>query len=162
MLTAISHTCQLFNVKKRQFVMISWLVFPSERFAFCGNPAHFRSKCPARQRICYKRGRKGHFAPVCRSKDRPDQRRTTVCTLAPCPSHPSSDDDNANVLISVNGVLARWLLYTAAKRNHVNLAFFRRAVLAVTDNHREKIVIAILTLRVLRLKQTGGVVHRSN
>ena len=148
MSTAISQTCQLFNVKKRQFVMISWLVVPSERFAFCGKPAHLRSKYPASQRFCYKCGQKGHFDPVCRLKVRPDQRRTAVCTLAPCPSQPSSDDGKANVLISVNRVLARCLPYTAAKRNHVN--FFRRALLAVTDNHREKIVLAIITLRVLR------------
>jgi len=83
---------------------------------------------------------------VCRSKDRPYQPRTAVCNpsaLASSSSHPSSDYDKVNVLISVNGVLARCLLDTGAKRNQVDLAFFRRASLAVTDNNRETIGLAV-------------------
>ena len=83
---------------------------------------------------------------MCRSNDGPYQLRTAVCNqlaLAPCSSHPSSDDDKVNVLISMKGVLARCLLDTGVKRNHVNLAFFRRAGLAVTDNHREEIGLAV-------------------
>jgi len=90
--------------------------------------------------------KKGQFAPVCRSKERPYQLRTAVCkklALVPCLSHPRSDDDKVNVSISVNGVLARCLLDTGAKRNYVNLAFFRRVGLAVTDNHREEIGSAV-------------------
>lgn len=35
---------------------------------FCGNPKHPRSKCPARDAICNKCQKRGHFAKVCRSK----------------------------------------------------------------------------------------------
>ena len=101
--------------------------------------------------------KKGHFASVCHSKERPYQRRPAVCNelaLAPCSSHPSSDDDMVNVLISVNGILASCLLDTSAKRNHVNLAFFRRAGLAATDNHCKEIGLAVLSsLHILNIKR---------
>ena len=35
---------------------------------FCGNVKHPRSKCPARDSICHKCQKKGHFAKVCRGK----------------------------------------------------------------------------------------------
>ena len=35
---------------------------------FCGNNRHPRSKCPARDAICMKCQKKGHFAKVCRGK----------------------------------------------------------------------------------------------
>ena len=35
---------------------------------FCGNSKHPRSKCPARDAICMKCQKKGHFAKVCRGK----------------------------------------------------------------------------------------------
>eukprot|EP00794_Sanderia_malayensis_P013431 gene13431-14811_t len=35
---------------------------------FCGNPKHPRSKCPAREAICNKCHKRGHFAKVCRGK----------------------------------------------------------------------------------------------
>ena len=34
---------------------------------FCGNARHPRAKCPARDAICNKCQKKGHFAKVCRS-----------------------------------------------------------------------------------------------
>ena len=34
---------------------------------FCGNWKHARSKCPAREVICHKCGKKGHFAKLCQS-----------------------------------------------------------------------------------------------
>nr|XP_039256281.1 uncharacterized protein K02A2.6-like [Styela clava] len=35
---------------------------------FCGNSRHPRSKCPAREVVCFKCQKKGHFAKVCRGR----------------------------------------------------------------------------------------------
>ena len=38
---------------------------------FCGRPYHKRSRCPARDVACHTCQKKGHYARVCMSKDKP-------------------------------------------------------------------------------------------
>ena len=41
----------------------------SSKCYFCGLRRHPRSKCPAREAMCHKCQKKGHFAKVCRGKN---------------------------------------------------------------------------------------------
>ena len=44
--------------------------FPDLKCYFCGYSKHVRNKCPAKEATCKKCGKMGHFAKVCRSKDK--------------------------------------------------------------------------------------------
>lgn len=43
------------------------LAFINSKCSFCGSSGHPRSQCPAREAICFKCSKKGHFSRVCRS-----------------------------------------------------------------------------------------------
>ena len=51
---------------------------------FCGNSNHPRSKCPARDAVCSKCQKKGHFAKVCRGKKK---EQSFSCSLVPRTCH---------------------------------------------------------------------------
>ena len=51
---------------------------------FCGNSNHPRSRCPARDAVCSKCQKKGHFAKVCRGKKK---EQSFSCGLVPHTCH---------------------------------------------------------------------------
>ena len=53
---------------------------------FCGNLRHPRSKCPARDIICYKCSKKGHFAKLCHSSNQPDNPSTHSAAVINSPT----------------------------------------------------------------------------
>jgi len=115
---------------------------------YCGNKRHPRFKCPARDRVCYKCKKKGHFSSVCLSESKnPAPTVTLTSQRSSLSQQPSlsaaspvnSDDDKVNVFALVNGVLANCLIHTGAKRNRVDKAFINRTNLSVNDSTKEKI-----------------------
>ena len=55
-----------------------------------------------------------------------------------------SDDEKVDVHVFINEVLAKGLIDTGAKSNHIALSFIRRAHLAVqTSNKVEKVILAV-------------------
>jgi len=55
-----------------------------------------------------------------------------------------SDDEKVNVHVFINGVLAKGLIDTGAKSNHIALSFIRRAHLAVLISKKvEKVVLTV-------------------
>ena len=49
------------------------LATKTQQCFFCGACRHPRGNCPAKNCVCHKRGKKGHFSGVCRSLQRPLQ-----------------------------------------------------------------------------------------
>ena len=86
---------------------------------------------------------------MCRSLQRPLQQSRAaliedfdgdlqLATLRPF------DDIKVNVHVFINGVLAKGLIDTGAKSNHIALSFIRRAHLAVQTSYKvEKVILAV-------------------
>ena len=118
---------------------------------FCGKKRHPRFKCPARDRVCYKCKKKGHFSSVCLSKSKDPAPTAALKCQQPSLSAASpvnSDDDKVNVFALVNGVLANCLIDTGAKRNHIDKAFINQTNLSVNNITKEEIGLAVKGLTV--------------
>ena len=104
---------------------------------FCWGLKHARANCPAKQCSCFKCGRKGHFAKVFRSKETMPKCTATVVpddpNIAVLSSTKHSNDENVNIFVLVNGMLANCLLDTGAKQNHISTDFQRRAKIKVQN-----------------------------
>ena len=118
---------------------------------FCGARRHPRRNCP-KTCVCHKCGKKGHFARVRRSLQRPLQQSRAApiedfdgdLQLATLRPFLESDDEKVNVYVFIHGVLAKGLIDTGAKSNHIALSFIRRAQLTVqTSNKVEKVILAV-------------------
>ena len=95
--------------------------------------------------MCYKCNRKGHFAKVCLSTGQSSRAVASVAkdnfddlnlAALSSTSH-SQQDDKLNVYIMLNGVLAKALIDTGAKHNHVDSKFCRTAGLKSKSNDAE-------------------------
>lgn len=64
---------------------------------FCGNPKHPRSKCPARDAVCNKCHKKGHFAKVCRGRVSAALWSPTLATVG---TPPALTKSTATVLVN--------------------------------------------------------------
>ncbi|XP_041366947.1 uncharacterized protein LOC121381668 [Gigantopelta aegis] len=77
-----------------------------KRCYFCGGSVHNRRMCPAREALCNKCNKKGHFAKVCKSKGNPSHTSTTAALFSPtiCAmnAYPSSLS-HAVINVHING-----------------------------------------------------------
>ena len=63
------------------------LAYTKSKCFFCGRQSHHRSKCPAREAVCRKCSKVGHFAGVCRSSiKRPTTTASMDCSPQDLPS----------------------------------------------------------------------------
>ena len=56
----------------------------NKRCYFCGRPYQKRSRCPARNVTCHTCQKKGHYARVCKSKDKPLSSRAAALLKLSC------------------------------------------------------------------------------
>ena len=84
---------------------------------FCGNPQHPRSICSAREVICHKFSKKGHFAKLCNSSSSVLKSSTDVMfspTLATTHSPATNSPFLVNTEINIQGWTCNALIDMAA------------------------------------------------
>ncbi len=100
---------------------------------FCGNSKHPRSKCPAREAICLKCQKKGHFAKVCRGKPVQPKDKVSAAawspTLATVPSPTSLSKSLASV--DINGLKVKALIDTRSTESFIDPSLVEKAALIV-------------------------------
>ena len=110
---------------------------------FCGDRSHRKFNCPVRQRVCCKCGREGHFVKKCRMERKSDRtaapiqendsdERQSIATLFSAAG--KLDQEKVNVLILINGCVAKGLIDTGAQNNHMNFDFCQSAGLPLSDS----------------------------
>ena len=115
---------------------------------FCGETVHKRFACPAKHSSCYKCGKEGHFAKVCRTRVRKSRANaaapiTENTTLGSLSKTSNSNGDKVNLYIFVNGSLARCLLDTGATHNHINSSFCRLSKIKFCPEQNKRIDLAV-------------------
>ena len=68
---------------------------------FCGRTNHPRLRCPARNSICHKCNKKGHFASVCKSRNNRRAGGSAAAAATETPSSDLSDDGEDDVLAMI-------------------------------------------------------------
>ena len=95
---------------------------PNTTCFFCGRTRHSRINCPARNAICKKCGKKGHFQSVCRSSQHTHFSASTdtpIISSLILASAPTSLS-NAVISIYVNGVLLQALIDTGSSESYLS------------------------------------------
>lgn len=87
---------------------------------FCGNNRHPRNDCPAKNAICRKCGKKGHFQKVCKSKQHISGEAASAHILASLSSAPSCLQKSI-ITVTVNGVELQALIDTGSSLSFINL-----------------------------------------
>ena len=100
----------------------------SSKCFFCGYSKHPRSKCPAREAVCNKCQKRGHYAKACRSSQIPAG-TTTASTYRPTLATVTSATiptslSKASTKILINGITADCLIDSGSTESfiHPNLA----------------------------------------
>ena len=95
-----------------------------QKCSFCGSKKHSRRFCPARDVECYRCGKKGHFAKVCRSFA---TRQSSSSSAALMPIYCGNENNSkVNVPIMINGVSANALIDTGSTLSHMSKDFCKR------------------------------------
>ena len=91
----------------------------STKCYFCGNKRHLRKECPARESICFKYNKKGHFSKVCRSRATSPVKTTTdaLTTAVMTISAQSTVDPTSktSIVVELNGTPVNTLLHRWAQ-----------------------------------------------
>ena len=88
-----------------------------EKCYFCGNNKHARKLCPARDAVCYKCQKRGHFAKICRSKRRSiDEISAALFGM----SIAKKSSNKTSFPVKINGIPAHALFDTGSTNSHVS------------------------------------------
>ncbi|CAI6371236.1 unnamed protein product [Macrosiphum euphorbiae] len=90
---------------------------------FCGYDKHPRSSCPARDAVCKKCDKKGHFLKVCRSKTKSDSAFVSMATLACVTATVPGLLSKAIIRVKVNNIDANTLIDTGSSNSFINEEF---------------------------------------
>ena len=101
---------------------------------FCGNAKHPRSKCPARDVICLKCQKKGHFAKVCRGKPANSKSKISAAawspSLATVPSTLTSLS-MSSAIVHINGLRVKALFDSGSSESFIHPGIVKDAFLTV-------------------------------
>ena len=93
-------------------------------FFFCGNSKHFRSKSPAREAICMKCQKKGHFARVCRGKSSNSKNGVSATlwspTLATLPARAPGSLSKSSATVAINGWQVKALFDSGSSESFIH------------------------------------------
>ena len=92
---------------------------------FCGNSKHTRSKCPAKDAICNKCQKRGHFVKVCRGKaSKPDKASVALWlpTLATVGTPPALKRSTLTVVVNKDRSVEALFVVVAAKAIYIQLS----------------------------------------
>ena len=91
---------------------------------FCGNSKHFRSKSPAREAICMKCQKKGHFARVCRGKSSNSKNGVSATlwspTLATLPARAPGSLSKSSATVAINGWQVKALFDSGSSESFIH------------------------------------------
>ena len=102
--------------------------FAEEKCYFCGYKKHPRLKCPAKEAICKKCSKVGHFAKVCRSVSTEKSRKTAMATLSESPNLASISAagagiaglKKAQIIVSIKGEKLNALVDTGSSDSYIH------------------------------------------
>ena len=105
---------------------------------FCGYSRHPRSKCPAKEATCKKCGKVGHFAKVCRSKDKKTLNATSCSDdphnvlAATCSA--TNNLKKALITVIVNKIKLKALVDTGSTDSYINSSIVKKYGWKVTPS----------------------------
>ena len=102
---------------------------------FCGRTYHSRSNCPAKNAVCYKCNKKGHFSVVCKTKINNNASaclyNSNLCAIRPAPDCLAS----ATIVAYIKGVEVSTLIDTGGSSSFINETTAKRLKLKVFPHH---------------------------
>ena len=95
---------------------------------FCGYDRHVRSKCPAREALCKKCGKKGHFQKVCRSTGNTKHTASTSPFLTSAINTAAAPVSLTKAIteVIINGVVLQALVDTGSSESYVSEEIVRQ------------------------------------
>ena len=113
---------------------------------FCGRTYHSRSNCPAKNAVCYKCNKKGHFSVVCKTKINNNASacmyNSNLCAIRPAPDCLAS----ATIVAYIKGVEVSTLIDTGSSSSFINETTAKRLKLKVFPHH-ENVLMASSNLK---------------
>ena len=137
-------------------------VSSSTKCYFCGLGRHPRSKCPARDSICNKCGRKGHWAKVCRSTEKSSSTNVSSAILAANSELNSNETLSKNdclrkskITIQIDGVFTRnGLVDSGSSNSFIDYDFARRLKIKISEDTKNSTIRMAATS--LKTQQVGS------
>ncbi|XP_055878884.1 uncharacterized protein LOC129925016 [Biomphalaria glabrata] len=93
---------------------------------FCGGAIHSRSKCPAKDAICNKCGKKGHYKKVCKSKLSTVYRHNSDSAAYTITASSSFSLSRAVMKIQVNNITLDALIDTGSSDSYISASAVRK------------------------------------
>ena len=118
----------------------SCLALKSNNCMFCGNRRHARNNFPAKDVICFKCSKKGHFSKVCLDKNLKSGEVSAACEgpiLLTVESTMKTTNKKVNIKIKVNESFGKALLDTGSTYNHISTAFAKQLKLPIVINQQD-------------------------
>ena len=146
----ISAACEQGSESKSE--VVPSVAGASVKCFFCGLSRHPRGKCPAREAVCHKCKKQGHYAKVCRSTSvsasvaPADHATLASVTAAATPSALSK----AVVEVSINGTRTDGLIDSGSSESFIHPDLVERHSLRVHESH-STVTMAKTSLSIVKL-----------